>query len=220
MIFFRKVLIALMSQTVIDFGPVDWGRIWGDRASLVTAAHLKELNEISAQTHLTSPGYWRNLFASYSEIRADAAKIVRLYTRPGQTPKFFATTTTTAIPLPGQVNKISEDKRNAAIQERDQMFLESAEFVKNPFNVAGVVMSQKVKDTDAYKTGEKIVNKATEIGEKVGKTAENLVDLTKNLSTLLNNSANQSQYVGYALLGFGAVLTASYAYSSVKNPPK
>lgn len=69
---------------VIDFGPVDWSKIWGDRASLVSAEHLKELNSITNATHLSHPGYWRNLFAAYPEVISRQGFIADHYTYPGQ----------------------------------------------------------------------------------------------------------------------------------------
>lgn len=205
-----------MAQTVIDFGPVDWGRIWGDRATLVTPAHLKELNEISAQTHLANPGYWRNLFASYSEIRADPGKIARLYTRPGQPVQFHETTRTTPIPLPGEANKFSAEKRAKAEIERNELFVSSAEFAKNPFNVAGAVIGQKVKDTPVYQTASKVVDKVTEVGGKVGEIGENLLDVTKNLTKILDNGSKNIPQTASTLIIFGAVITGAYVYSATK----
>lgn len=205
-----------MSQTVIDFGPVDWGRIWGDRASLVTAAHLNELNSISAQTHLANPGYWRNLFASYAEIRSDPGKIARLYTRVGQVPKFFETTRTTPIPLPGEANKFAAEKRAQAVLESNQLLVESAEFSKNPLNVAGAVIGQKVKDTSAYQAVSNVGNKAVEVGAKIGEVGENLLNATKNLSKLLDDETKNGPQAKYALLAFGAIVTGAYVYSAAK----
>lgn len=205
-----------MSQTVIDFGAVDWGKIWGDRASLVTTAHLNELNSISAQTHLSSPGYWRNLFSSYSEVKEDASRIARLYTRPGQQVKTFETHTTAPILSPGQANKFNEDKRAEAITQRDAMLLESDNFSKNPFNVAGAIIGQRVKDTEVYQKGSQIAEKALNVGEKVGQAAENLLDITKNVTKLLadeTQGGGQSKYVLYA---FGLAITSAYVISSLK----
>lgn len=205
-----------MSQTVIDFGPVDWGRIWSDRASLVTPAHLAELNSISAQTHLANPGYWRNLFASYAEIKSDPNKLARLYTRPGQVPKFYETTRTTPIPLPTEANKFAEQKRAQALIDTEVLLHDSAEFAKNPFNVAGAVFTQNVKDTEAYKSVSKVGDKALEIGGKVGEVGESLVNVTKNLAKLLDDETKNGPQTKYALLFFGTALTAAYVLSAAK----
>lgn len=75
-------------MTVVDLGPVNWAFIWRDRASLVTAEHLTILNAIPTSEHLKHPGYWRNVFAGFEEVRANASNIARIYTPEGKAPSF------------------------------------------------------------------------------------------------------------------------------------
>lgn len=194
--------------TVIDLGPVDWGRIWQDRAGLVSADHLKELNSISNAVHSSAPGYWRNMFASFPEIVSNAGQIARLYVRPGQEPKSFVTTQPARMPEPASMNKQVEDKRNQTIREVEEMRAASAAI--HPVTQGFMRIGQEVKDKVP------LVEKTINLVEKVGETATNLVDtasyLARNGSDLTKDSKDLVQKVLLA----GSVVAAAYVYSLVK----
>lgn len=200
-------------STVVDLGPVDWGRIWADKAGLVSPDHLKELNAISNTTHSTHPGYWRNLFASYAEVISNAGQIARLYVRPGQTPATFTTHQPARMPEPGKMNKQVEDVRNQTLRE-----VEAAKALSPPHPIAQgfIIIGREIKEIPAVK-------KVTEIVEKVGDTVSNTADAVSNLAGAAKNltgnagklTANFEESIQQVLL-VGGIVAAAYAYSLVK----
>lgn len=201
--------------TVIDLGPVDWGRIWQDRAGLVSVDHLKELNSISNAVHSSAPGYWRNLFASFPEIVSNAGQIARLYVRPGQEPKSFVTTQPARMPEPASMNKQVEDKRNQTIREVEEMRAASAAL--HPVTRGFMYLGQRVKDEVP------IVKKAVDLVEKVGDTAANLVDAASNIAGAAkdltgdaSDFTKDAKEVVQKVMLAGGVIAAAYVYSLVK----
>jgi hypothetical protein len=200
--------------TVIDLGPVDWGRIWGDRAGLVTEAHLKELNAISNAVHSQHPGYWRNLFSSYPEVVSSAGQIARLYVRPGQTPSAFATSQPARMPEPASMNKQVEDKRNQTIREVEER---NAQPPPHPITQGFLIIGREIKEQVPG------VKKAIEITDKIGETVSNVADTVSNVATAARNitanasnlTSNVEGVLNNAML-VGGVIAAAYVYSLVK----
>jgi hypothetical protein len=200
--------------TVIDLGPVDWGRIWADRAGLVTADELKTLNEITNATHSAHPGYWRNLFASFPDVISNAGQIARLYVRPGQTPTAFATSQPARMPEPANMNKQVEDKRNQTIREVEAM---NALKPPHPITQGFIIIGRQIKDEVPG------VRKGIEIAEKIGDTVSNLADTisniagaAKNLTDGANDFTKDAEKMAQKVMLVGGVVAAAYVYSLVK----
>lgn len=200
--------------TVIDLGPVDWGRIWADRAGLVTADELKQLNAISNATHSAAPGYWRNLFASFPDVIANAGQIARLYVRPGQTPTAFRTEQLARMPEPANMNKQVEDKRNEAIREVEAR---RALTPPHPITQGFIIIGRQIKDEVPG------VRKGIEIAEKVGDTITNVADTVSNLAGAAKNLSSDASNLTKGAEGLiqnmmlvGGVVAAAYVYSQVK----
>lgn len=195
--------------TVIDFGPVDWGKIWGERASLVSPQHLNDLNAISAASHLSNPGYWRNLFASYPEVISRAGFIANHYVRPGQTPKAFATSHATTMITPQAMNiAIADRVKNSQLEHQE--FLS-----QKPPDMFHQTLYSMGRDSGVTAAGEKAVTVVKNVGtaiENVGTTAANLVDAAKNLTNDLKNVTDNSGTI-YVV---GALLVGSIIYANVK----
>lgn len=196
-----------MDVTVVDLGPVDWGRIWGARDGLVDARHLAELNAISPATHLSAPGYWRNLFASYPEVIANAGLIARQFSLPGREPKTFSTNQRAQIPNPTSANKFVQDKRNETLQQIAESQRESAELEKNPFKKAAIMAKRDAEEIPVVQSAEKAV-------QIVGETAENALLVAKNITSYAREATEKSNLnaswlpillVGGALTGVIAV---------------
>lgn len=194
--------------TVIDLGPVDWGRIWQDRAGLVSADHLKELNSISNAVHSSAPGYWRNMFASFPEIVSNAGQIARLYVRPGQEPKSFVTTQPARMPEPASMNKQVEDKRNQTIREVEEMRAASAAI--HPVTQGFMRIGQEVKDKVP------VIKKAADLVEKAGDTVTNLVDAASNIAGGASDFTKDSKDLIQKAMFAGGVVAVAYVYSLVK----
>lgn len=200
--------------TVIDLGPVDWGRIWADRSGLVSADHLKELNAISNATHSAHPGYWRNLFASFPEVVSSAGQIARLYVRPGQTPTAFRTEQPARMPEPANMNKQVEDSRNQTIREVEAR---RALTPPHPITQGFIIIGRQIKDEVPG------VRKGIEIVEKVGDTVSNIADTVSNIAgaakNLTGDASNLTKdaeaFIQKAML-VGGVVAAAYVYSLVK----
>ena len=195
--------------TVIDFGPVDWGKIWGDRATLVSSAHLTDLNSISNATHLSSPGYWRNLFSSYPEVISNQGFIAQHYVLPGREPS-RKTTTQEKPMLSTQAMNVAVTAKNTLAREEHNLFLS-----KKPPDMFHQTLYSIGRDTGVTAAGEKVVavvNKVGDTASKVGSTVENLVNAANNAASNLNDLSSNTSTI-YLI---GAILVGSIIYSNVK----
>lgn len=199
-----------MSVTVIDFGPVDWAKIWQDRAGLVSDTHLKELNQITNATHLSSPGYWRNLFASYPEVVAKAGLIVARYTLPGREPRHFSTEMRTPMVTPMQANKQTEDKRAQTLHEIEDLQREAAELEKHPFKKAYYMVRAEVTEVPVVKSAGEIVQNVGDTLNNVTTAAKNVTNYARNLSSDLTGvTANPIYLTGAIAAGAFLLLKIS-----------
>lgn len=206
-----------MSVTVIDFGPVDWGKIWGDRAGLVNDVHLKELNSITNATHLSSPGYWRNLFASYPEVTSKAGLIAQRYVIPGQHPKSFKTEIRAPIITPMQANKQIEDKRNQTIHEIEDMQREAKELEKHPFKKAFYITKREVSETTIGKSVVEVANNTMDVVGDVGQTLGNITEAAKDLTGYVRGiSANADNLTtNYPMYVMGATIAGAFLLAKI-----
>jgi hypothetical protein len=161
--------------TVVDLGPVNWARIWGDRAGLVTPDHLKILNEISAQTHLSTPGYWRNLFASFPEVINNAGQIARLYVNPGQEPRSFTSSLNARMSTPASMNKQVQDKREQTMREVKEQTDEALKL--HPIQKGFIIIGREIQDKVP------VVKKSVEVVQNVGETVSNIASGAQNLTS-------------------------------------
>lgn len=191
--------------TVVDLGPIDWGKIWGDRAGLVSPEHLTELNAISPATHTMSPGYWRNLFASYPEVINRAGYISQYYVRPGQTPKYHGTSQDKPMTAVQSMNVFVSNTIDTTRKEAEAMMAKKVHPIAQGFIVIG-------RETGATKVAEKVVD----IVGNVGATATNLVDGVKNISNDFKDASEHSTEILRGIMIGGAVLVGAYVYSAVK----
>lgn len=201
-------------STVVDLGPVDWGRIWGDRAGLVTPEHLAQLNTITAQTHLSAPGYWRNLFASFPEIISSAGQIARLYVRPGQTPTNFTTQQPARMSDPANVNKQTEDRRNQTIREVEQR---NALAPPHPITQGFIIIGREIQENvPAVRKGIEIIEKVGDTVSNVADTVSNVASAAKNLTANASNLTRETEGFMQKAVLIGGVVVAAYVYSLVK----
>lgn len=123
--------------TVIDLGPVDWGQIWAHRGAWVSPAHFAELNAITNATHLSHPGYWRNLFASYPEVAAKAGQIAHQFLIPGRVEQHFASQMAIPMIKPDAMNSFTQkEHQNALNQQKENDRIGRKYLEDNPrFNV-------------------------------------------------------------------------------------
>lgn len=191
--------------TVVDLGPIDWGRIWGDRASLVSAEHLTELNSISPATHTMSPGYWRNLFASYPEVTSRAGFISQYYVRPGQTPKYYGTSQDKPMANVQSMNTFVKNTIETTRKEADAMMAKKVHPIGQGFIIIG-------RETGATKAAEKIID----IAGNVGATVINVVDGVKNVTDDFKDASKHTGELLKGAMAVGAILVGAYVYSSVK----
>lgn len=191
--------------SVVDLGPVDWGRIWGDRAGLVNAEHLAELNKISPATHSMSPGYWRNLFASYPEVTSRAGYISQFYVRPGETPKYYGTSQDKPMTNVQSMNLFTKNTIETNRKEADAMMANTLHPVAQGFIIIG-------RETGATKAVEKV----GDVVNNLGATAMNVLDGVKNLSNDFKEGSKYSGEIMKGALAIGAIIAGAYVYSSVK----
>lgn len=191
--------------TVVDLGPVDWGKIWGDRAGLVTPEHLADLNAISPGTHSMSPGYWRNLFASYPEVVSKAGYIAQFYVRPGQTPKYHGTSQDKPMTKVQSMNTFVSNTVETNRKEADAMMAKTVHPIAQGFIIIG-------RETGATKAVEKVVD----VVGNLGATVNNVVDGVKNISNDFRDASEHSTEIIRGLMIGGAVLVGAYVYSAVK----
>lgn len=191
--------------TVVDLGPVDWGRIWGDRAGLVSPEHLTELNAISPGTHSMSPGYWRNLFASYPEIISKAGYISQFYVRPGQTPKYYGTTQDKPMTKVTAMNTFVANTVEKNKKEAEAIHDNAPHPIVQGFIIIG-------RETGITKAAEKVGG----IVENLGSTVSNVADGVKNVSNNFKNASEHSTEIIQGLMIGGLALVGAYVYSAVK----
>lgn len=206
-----------MSVTVIDFGPVDWGKIWQDRSGLVSAEHLKELNSITNATHLSSPGYWRNLFASYPEVVSKAGLIAQRYVTPGHQPKSFKTEVRSPIITPAQANKQIADKRLQTSHEIEDIQREAKELEKHPFKKAFYISKRELGETEIGKSVVEVVNNTADVIGDVGQTVGNLTEAAKDLTSYVRGiSANaDSLTTNYPMYVMGATIAGAFLLAKI-----
>lgn len=189
---------------VIDFGSVDWGKIWGDRASLVNADHLKELNSITNATHLSHPGYWRNLFSSYPEVISRQGFIARQYLIPGRESYTKTTTQNNEMTKPADMNSFVQ-KANVKKEIEHKEFLTKPE--PNIF--------QKAAYTTGRETG---VTKAIEdTGEAIEKAKSDVKNFFNKIGEDLDEAKRKAEQLGTALVIGAVVIGGAYVYGQVKS---
>lgn len=191
--------------TVVDFGPIDWGRIWGDRAGLVSEAHLVELNAISPATHTMSPGYWRNLFSSYPEVIGRAGYISQYYVRPGQTPNYVGTSQDKPLGSVQSMNTYVSNTIDTTRKEAAAMMAKKVHPIGQGFIIIG-------RETGATKAVEKVAD----IVGNVGATIINIVDGVKNVSNNFKDASEHTTEILQGAMAVGVVVLGAYVYSAVK----
>jgi hypothetical protein len=163
---------------MVDFGAVDWGKIWGDRHLLVSSQHLLELNSISSAAHLSNPGYWRNLFSSYTEVIDNAGSILQRYKREGVTTAVPTVWSYNVENLPPQaMNAYVDAKRLRVQQEVEEMRRYSDE------NRTKIIARNAINKIP-------VLNSVVNIGEKILDTGENLAGTVSNLTGAARNLTN------------------------------
>lgn len=193
-------------NTVVDFGPVDWGKIWGDRAGLVNEKHLQDLNAITAATHLANPGYWRNLFSSYPEVISNSGLISQRYTLPGRVPSYH--NTSQDKPMIGvQSMNLAVDYRHEQASIEHQAFMAAPP--PSPFKTALYVAGRETGAT-------KVVEKVGDVVNNVGATASNLLDGVNTLSSKFKDLTSDADTKINQIFVVGGVIAAAYVYSLVK----
>lgn len=191
--------------SVIDFGPIDWGRIWGDRASLVSAEHLTDLNGISPATHTMSPGYWRNLFSSYPEVISRSGFISNYYVLPGKTPKYVATEQDKPMGSVQSMNTYVNNSIDTTRKEAAAMMAKKVHPIGQGFIIIG-------RETGATKLAEKVID----IVGNAGTTITNIVEGVKDLTDDFKDASKHSKELLQGAMAVGAVVLGAYVYSSVK----
>jgi len=206
-----------MSVTIVDLGPVDWAKIWRDRAGLVNDEHLKELNSITNATHLSSPGYWRNLFASYPEVVSKAGLVAQRYVLPGKAPKSFKTEMRAQMVTPMQANKQTEDKHIKAIHEIEDLQREAAELEKHPFKKAFYIAKREVGETTIGKSAIDIVNNTIDVVGDVGQTIGNITEASKNLTGYVRGVSASADNLtsNYPMYVMGATVAGAFLLAKI-----
>lgn len=206
-----------MSVTIIDFGPVDWGKIWQDRSGLVNAEHLKELNSITNATHLSSPGYWRNLFASYPEVVSKAGLIAQRYITPGHQPKTFKTETRAPIITPTQANKQIADKRLQTIHEVEDQQREAKELEKHPFKKAFYISKREIAETTIGKTAVEVASNTMDVIQDIGQTIGNVTESAKNLTGYVRGISTNANNLtsSYPMYVMGATIAGAFLLAKI-----
>jgi len=187
-------------STVIDFGEVDWGKIWGDRAKLVTPEHLRDLNAIDTSTHLRHPGYWRNLFSSYPEVVSRAGQISDTYTPAGKKAQTQAFQFQSPSLKPNAMNAFTAKQRDEAFNQRKENDKVSQKYLEeNPRFNRNASLGDQFLDTLRHAP---VVKQVVDVEQKVERTAGVLIAGAEHIVTGVGDNITT---ISYAAVGAVAV---------------